>query len=93
LYPVLPRFRVGIASLAGATDGVAVDAAANFGMAAEPTATAVIKPPDLRKVRRLLREDLPAGFLLMVASKKIEGQLDARHPPRVNDQNRTGEFF
>src|SRR5580698_5022705 len=57
LYPVLPRFRVGIAVVVAGLEGCAAWARATSGSAAEPSAAAVMRPPALRKVRRLLGDD------------------------------------
>src|SRR5277367_2147448 len=60
LYPVLPRLRVGMASEVAEFEGRGLDAGPDWpvttsGRAAEPRAAAVMIPPALRKVRRLLR--------------------------------------
>src|SRR5271156_2868633 len=57
LYPVFPRFRVGMASDVAAFAGSALKAGpgrllATSGSAAEPSAAAVMIPPALRKARR-----------------------------------------
>src|ERR1700722_576357 len=69
LYPVLPRFRVGIASKVAGLYGRLLDcgfamecALATSGRAADPRTAAVAMPPVFRKVRRLL-DDLRADGL------------------------------
>src|SRR5579864_3057311 len=73
LYPVFPRFRVGMEFVVAELNGrepaaVAACPRATSGSAAEPSAAAVTSPPVLRNVRRLLLDDLPNLFLLMKTS-------------------------
>src|SRR5580658_6615437 len=79
LYPVFPRFRVGMESEVEALEGRGLGtragcAPAISGRAAEPSAAAVMIPPALRKARRLLFDDLPDDdlpdvVLLMTSSR------------------------
>src|SRR5579864_2604679 len=70
LYPVFPRFRVGMAFVVAELEAreLAACPRATSGSAAEPSAAAVTSPPALRNVRRLLFEDLPSLGLLMKTS-------------------------
>src|SRR5271167_217807 len=73
LYPVFPRFRVGIASVVAELKGKDLAAAAawpraTWGRAAEPSAAAVTRPPVLRNSRRLRLDELSDLCLLMSTS-------------------------
>src|SRR5579864_1754146 len=73
LYPVFPRFRVGMEFVVAELNGRDPAAAtacprATSGIAADPSAAAVTSPPALRNVRRLLLDDLSNLFLLMKTS-------------------------
>src|SRR5579864_9384927 len=70
LYPVFPRFRVGMALVVAELEGreLAACPRATSGSAAEPSAAAVINPPAFRNVRRSLLDDLSVVCLLMRTS-------------------------
>src|SRR5271169_5608325 len=73
LYPVFPRFRVGMESEVAEFEGRAREGWADWprttsGRAADPSAAAVMIPPALRKVRRLLLDGTSDLALLIIAS-------------------------
>src|ERR1035441_7846888 len=85
LNPVLPRFRVGIAlvvaELLGSGRETGLDwPRARSGRAAEPSAAAVMRPPALRKDRRLL-DDFCDFDLLMRTSGGVRTTLNPTRAP------------
>src|SRR5271163_5365703 len=91
LYPVFPRFRVGMESEVAALAGRGCEGCAGWplttsGRAAEPSAAAVMIPPAFRKVRRLLLEEMVDLDLLMTPPGTAESyynSADIRPNPRL----------
>src|ERR1700691_5682954 len=77
LYPVLPRFRVGMESEVAALEGRPLEAGpgrplATSGSVAEPRTAAVMMPPAFREARRLLFADFSAVFFRMSYSPSLD---------------------